>query len=131
MSITVTWYKDTRSVILMDFREVWGWQELVEAKQTCERLLDTVDKPCAILFHVPHLPPISRHLVGVEKGRILLSKRHSRAAFLLTATENTTLRAVSAALSRLPGMPAVLMLPSLEDSDRALIEQGYLPPQAS
>jgi hypothetical protein len=129
MPIAIEWINQERSVIRLEFPQAWTWDELNQAKQQVDAMLDQVDHDCALLFIPSPNPQIPHNLLS--NALRVLSKRHARARLLVFITPNALMRTMAEIIRKISAdvRERTRMVETIEQAYTALIEAGYLSAQ--
>lgn len=122
--IQVSWYKGTRSVILMNFPADFTWGEFWAAKSEADRLMDTAEREYALIMFGPQNLRLPDN--ALSQSRALLSRRHPRSKLFLMLMPNGMLRVFTRMLAQLFRSGLVQGIASLEEADQVLRAKGYL-----
>jgi hypothetical protein len=128
----VSWYRDSRTVILLEFPASYTWAEFWAAKAEADQMMDIVSHDCALIIFGPPNTRLPDNVLS--QSRSLLTRRHPRSKLFLILTTNGMIRTVTRLLAQLFRSGLVQGIISLEEADRVLRAQGYLqdaPPPAA
>jgi|GEM_PF-2624230 hypothetical protein len=124
MSITVSWYKDSRSVVFFDVSEDFTWSEFHSAKAQSDALMDEVTHNCAILLIGP--PNVKVPANALSQGRSMLNQRHPRATLFIITTPNTFVRSLVGILAQVMGKRGLIRAANhLEEAESILRDAGF------
>jgi hypothetical protein len=129
MSIQMMWMNETRTAMLIEFPQRWQWPEFYEAKVEIDKMLDTVDHPCALIIALP--PNVIMPDNVISNARSMFKQKHPLARVFMLVAPNTFARALLNMFARLVGETArsLWVVPTQEEAEARLVRMGYLEPE--
>lgn len=116
MAVEVRWLNPEKTVILFVYIHPWSWDDLADAREQRDRLMNEVEHPVTVIIDLSasrQLPP--NIFAGIRR---VWEKKHAKSGKIILVGANPLIRSASDVLMRLtPGMlPHVRMTKTLEEA---------------
>ncbi len=122
MAIQVIWDNTERTVLRYDFDVSWTWQELYDAVDIANRMMDSVPHGVGSIFNIQRGTTVPNHLLTHTKN--LMTRRHPRSVVIAAIIQGIYLRSLLHVVTMVSGEVAELFIPVASlDEARSTIQE--------
>lgn len=122
MAIHVIWDNTERTVLRYDFDVSWTWQELYDAVDTANALMDTVQHDVGSIFNIQRGTTVPNHLLTHTKN--LMARRHPRSVVIAAIIQGIYQRSLLHVATMVSSEVAELFVPVASiDEARIMIQE--------